>query len=117
MADINYLDENAQPKRVDGARLPWSLELVTMLTAVAANVVAQGDSDTIGCRITVNGVVRQQQSQLRRSLRGLGKEGFRHIFVLNSAEEVEAAAVERVPLYNDKRHEHGPFDIIGDIHG
>ena len=62
VADINYLDENAQPKRVDGARLPWSLELITMLTAVAANVVAQGDSDTIGCRITVNGVVREQQS-------------------------------------------------------
>src|SRR5947199_1327130 len=62
-------------------------------------------------------VVRQQQSQLRRSLRGLAKEGFRHIFVLESPEEVEAAAVERVPRYNDKRHEHGPFDIIGDVHG
>jgi protein phosphatase len=62
-------------------------------------------------------VVRQQHSQLRRSLRGLAKEGFRHIFVLESPEEVDAAAVERVPLYNDKRSEHGPFDIIGDVHG
>jgi protein phosphatase len=62
-------------------------------------------------------VIRQQQSQLRRSLRGLAKEGFRHIFVLESPEEVEAAAVERVPLYNDKRNERGPFDIIGDVHG
>jgi protein phosphatase len=62
-------------------------------------------------------VVRQQHTQLRRSLRGLAKEGFRHIFVLESPEEVEAAVVERVPLYNDKRHEHGPFDIIGDVHG
>src|SRR5437588_6836110 len=62
-------------------------------------------------------VVRQQHSQLRRSLRGLAKEGFRHLFVLESPEEVEAAAVERVPLYNDKRHEHGPFDVIGHVHG
>src|SRR6516162_8618588 len=62
-------------------------------------------------------VVRQQHSQLRRSLRGLAKEGFSHIFVLESPEEVEAAVVERVPLHNDKRHEHGPFDIIGDVHG
>src|ERR1019366_7946731 len=62
-------------------------------------------------------VVRQQQSQLRRNLRGLGREGFRHVFVLETPEEVEAATVERVPLYNEKRHEHGPFDIIGDIHG
>src|SRR5438477_9198423 len=62
-------------------------------------------------------VVRQQHTRLRRSLRGVAKEGFRHVFVLESPEEVEAAAVERVPLYNDKRHEHGPFDIIGDVHG
>src|SRR3954447_20110142 len=62
-------------------------------------------------------VVRQQRSQLRRSLRGLSREGFRHVFVLESPEEVEAATVERVPLWNDKRKEHGPFDIIGDVHG
>jgi protein phosphatase len=62
-------------------------------------------------------VVRQQHSQLRRSLRGLGREGFRHMFVLESPEEVESATVERVPLWNDKRQEHGPFDIIGDVHG
>jgi protein phosphatase len=62
-------------------------------------------------------VVRQQYGQMRRSLRGLTKEGFRHVFVLESPEEVEAATVERVPLYNDKRDEHGPFDIIGDVHG
>jgi protein phosphatase len=62
-------------------------------------------------------VVRQQHSQLRRSLRGLGREGFRHVFVLESPEEVETAAVERVQLWNDKRQEHGPFDIIGDVHG
>jgi protein phosphatase len=62
-------------------------------------------------------VIRQQSNQLRRSVRGLGREGFRHVFVLNSPEEVEAATLERVPLYNDKREEHGPFDIIGDVHG
>jgi len=62
-------------------------------------------------------VIRQQRSQLRRSLRSLKREGFRHIFVLNSEEEVNAATVTRVPLWNDKRDEHGPFDIIGDVHG
>jgi protein phosphatase len=62
-------------------------------------------------------VVRQQHSQLRRSLRGLGREGFRHVYVRESPEEVDAATVTRVPLWNDKREEHGPFDIIGDVHG
>ncbi|HTU91777.1 MAG TPA: polynucleotide kinase-phosphatase [Gemmataceae bacterium] len=62
-------------------------------------------------------VVRQQVAHLRRSLRGLGREGFSHVFVLENPEEVDAATVERVPLWNDKRQEHGPFDIIGDVHG
>src|SRR6202042_3636165 len=55
--------------------------------------------------------------QLRRSVRRLGREGFRHVFELTSAEEIDAATVERVPLWNDKRDEHGPFDIVGDVHG
>lgn len=62
-------------------------------------------------------VIHQQHSQLRRSLRGLAQEGFRHVFVLESPEEVEAVTIERVPLWNDKRQEHGPFDFIGDVHG
>jgi protein phosphatase len=61
-------------------------------------------------------VVRQHTQQLRRSLRGLKREGFRHIYVL-SPEEIEAAVIERQPLWNNKKHEHGPFDIIGDVHG
>ena len=62
-------------------------------------------------------VIRQQRAQLRKSLRDLRKEGFRHIFVLDKIDEVESATVERVPLWNDRRDEHGPFDIIGDVHG
>jgi polynucleotide kinase-phosphatase len=62
-------------------------------------------------------VIRNQRSQLRRSNKGLGREGFRHVFVLDSVEAVEAAVVERVPLWNDRTADSGPFDIIGDIHG
>lgn len=62
-------------------------------------------------------VIRQQRSQLRRSLKALKREGFRHIFVFERPEEVEAVTIERTPLWNDRRHEHGPFDFIGDVHG
>jgi protein phosphatase len=62
-------------------------------------------------------VIRQQRSQLRRSLKALKREGFRHIFVFETPEEVEAVTIERTPLWNDRRHEHGPFDFIGDVHG
>ena len=62
-------------------------------------------------------VVRQQLDALRRSARGLGREGFRHVFTLRTPEEVDAAAVERVPLWTDRRGDTGPFDIVGDVHG
>ncbi|MDP9374455.1 MAG: polynucleotide kinase-phosphatase, partial [Chloroflexota bacterium] len=62
-------------------------------------------------------VVRGQRQQLKRSLGGLRKEGFRYVYVLSSPEEVEATAIERQPLFNDRKGEHGPFDIIGDVHG
>ncbi len=62
-------------------------------------------------------VIRNQQRQLKRGLRGLKREGFRQVHVLDSPEAVEAAAIERVPLWNNKEAEHGPFDVIGDVHG
>ena len=62
-------------------------------------------------------VIRNQQRQLRRGLRGLKREGFRQIHVLDSPEAVEAATIQRAPLWNNKRGESGPFDVIGDVHG
>lgn len=63
-------------------------------------------------------VVPHQLSQLRKSLRNLKEEGFRHIFEWRSPEEVHILeAISRAPLYNNKKDEHGPFDIIGDVHG
>ncbi|GAB5001434.1 MmpS family transport accessory protein [Mycobacterium avium subsp. hominissuis] len=59
---VNYLDENAQPQQANFTTLPWSYTVTTTLPGVFANVVAQGDSDAIGCRIVVNGAVRDQQS-------------------------------------------------------
>nr|WP_234008503.1 polynucleotide kinase-phosphatase [Leptospira venezuelensis] len=63
-------------------------------------------------------VIRNQRSQLRRSIRNLRDEGFRKIYVLKSPEEVDSVlSIIREKLYNNKKEESGPFDIIGDIHG
>jgi hypothetical protein len=62
VATINYLDVNAQPQRVDDTTLPWSYDIVTTEPAVFANVMAQGDSDSIGCRITIDGAVKDERS-------------------------------------------------------
>jgi polynucleotide kinase-phosphatase len=63
-------------------------------------------------------VVPQQRQQLRRSLKLLKSEGFRHIYHLHGPEEIDAVQqVVREPLHNNRRAEHGPFDLIGDVHG
>ncbi|MGI5480134.1 polynucleotide kinase-phosphatase [Streptomyces lavendofoliae] len=62
-------------------------------------------------------VVQRHRRELRRSLRGLEREGFRKVHVLKSVAEVESAEVVLEKRFNDLRHLTGPFDIIGDIHG
>ena len=61
VADISYFDVNADPQHVDGARLPWSLKIMTTSPTVVGNVIAQGDGDSIGCRIVVDGVVKAER--------------------------------------------------------
>jgi hypothetical protein len=61
VADISYFDVNSDPRRVDGARLPWSIPITANSPAVVGNVVAQGDSDSIGCRILVDGQVKAER--------------------------------------------------------
>ena len=64
-------------------------------------------------------VVRGHVNSVQRSVRGrnLEREGFRHVFVLRSPEEVASLTLERTRMWNNLRHFHGPFDIIGDVHG
>ena len=62
-------------------------------------------------------VVRRHVHSLRQSLRNLKREGFRYIYTLTSPEEIAAVEIERQPLWNNRQQEHGPFDIIGDVHG
>jgi protein phosphatase len=62
-------------------------------------------------------VVRRQHDQLRRSLRGLSREGFRKVHVLTGVDEIADAAIVRERLLTDFRHLSGPFDVIGDVHG
>ena len=62
-------------------------------------------------------VVARQQRDLRRSLRGLEREGFRRVYLLRGVEEIDAANVVDEKLWNDRRELTGPFDVIGDVHG
>lgn len=61
-ADINYLDLDSKPVRIDGAALPWSLTLSTTAPSVLPNIVAQGDGNSVSCRITVDDEVKDERT-------------------------------------------------------
>ena len=62
VATITYLDVDAQPQRVDDAALPWAYDTTTTQPAVFVNVQAQGDSDSIGCRIKIDDAVKDERT-------------------------------------------------------
>jgi protein phosphatase len=62
-------------------------------------------------------VVRRQHAALTRSVGRLQREGFRRVFVLRGVAEADAVQIVREPSWSDLSDRHGPFDIIGDVHG
>jgi len=62
VATITYLDVNAQPQRVDAVALPWAYDTTTTQPAVFVNVSAQGNSNSIGCRIKIDNAVKDERS-------------------------------------------------------
>lgn len=62
VGSVSYLNMNAQPEQASFTSLPWRYTVETTVPAVIANLVAQGSSDNLGCRITVNGEIKDQQS-------------------------------------------------------
>ncbi len=61
-ANINYWDADANTHQINDAPLPWSFTVSTTLPTVSANIMAQTDGGFIGCRITVDGELREHQS-------------------------------------------------------
>jgi hypothetical protein len=61
-ANINYLDLDAKPQRIDGAAVPWSLILETTAPSAAPNIIAQGNGTSITCRILVDDEVKDERT-------------------------------------------------------
>jgi hypothetical protein len=59
---VSYLNKDAQPEQANFTNLPWTYTITTTAPAVIADVVAQGNSADIGCRITVNGEIKDEQT-------------------------------------------------------
>ena len=115
--DATNVQESAREPLLELARehdvLPVAIVLDMPESVCARRNEARADRD-FGSH-----VIRGHCQQLRRSLRGRGleREGFRYVHVLSGADAIELAQIERVALWNNRKHDHGPFDIIGDVHG
>jgi hypothetical protein len=62
VANISYFDINADPQHIDGASLPWSLDFTISDASAVGSVVAQGDTNNIGCRIIVDGKIKTEKT-------------------------------------------------------
>jgi protein phosphatase len=115
VVDATNVQRDARRKLIELARAHDVLPVAIVLDLperVCVDRNAQRPDRDFGAR-----VVRRQRDQLRRSIKGLGKEGFRKVHVLRGVDEVAAATVVRERLLTDFRDDHGPFDVIGDVHG
>ncbi|MGH1340242.1 MAG: polynucleotide kinase-phosphatase [Nannocystales bacterium] len=115
VVDATSVQPEARKGLVQLARQHDCLAVVIVLNVppkVAGERNESRDDRSFGIR-----VVKQQHSQLRRGLRGMKGEGFSRVHILDSVEEVDAVTISRRKLWNDKREESGPFDLIGDVHG
>ena len=62
-------------------------------------------------------VIRRQLQELHRSQRELPREGFRSLFTFRTPDQAADVTITRTKLWTNRRDEHGPFDMIGDVHG
>jgi siroheme synthase (precorrin-2 oxidase/ferrochelatase) len=63
---LSYIDIDGHPHKVDLTELPWSHTETTTLTVVSGSISAQVQGGEVGCRILVNGIVRDEQSATRQ---------------------------------------------------
>lgn len=68
-------------------------------------------------RVLGDHAMRQQHTAFKRDLRKLRAQGCRQVWHLKSPDEAASAVIERTRLWNDRKDDHGPFDVIGDVHG
>lgn len=113
--DATNVQPEARKPLIELARRFHVLPVAVVLNT--AEKICRGRNEGRSDRDFGGHVIAGQIKNLRRSLRGLRREGFRHVFILDELESVGFVTIHRTPLWNDRRGEQGPFDVIGDVHG
>lgn len=113
--DATNIQQNARKKLIETAREQNVHAAAIVLNIPEAVMLERNRSRPE--RNFPDRVIKQHCREVKRSIKALKREGFRFVYVINSLEQLENTEIVRVKLWNDKKDEHGPFDIIGDIHG
>jgi protein phosphatase len=113
--DATNVQAHARKPLIDLARSRDVLPVAIVFDVEESTCLAR-NADRTDRRIPAHAIHRQH-ADLRRSVRGLQKEGFRAVHVLHEGAEIASVSITRTKMFSDLRHDHGPFDVIGDVHG
>jgi protein phosphatase len=113
--DATHVQPDSRKSILQAARDYHCMPVAIVLNPPMEEIEARHDGRTD--RDFSKRVLANQHRQLKRTLRFLKKEGFRYIYRLDSLAEIDNVEIVRQPMWTNKKSEHGPFDIIGDIHG
>ncbi|MDX3311567.1 polynucleotide kinase-phosphatase [Streptomyces sp. NPDC054884] len=116
VVDATSVQPDARRQLVDLARQYDVLPIAVVLD-VPEEVCAERNAVRTDRADMPRRVIQRHIRELRRSLRGLEREGFRKVHILRGVEDVDNATIVTEKRFNDLTHLTGPFDIIGDIHG
>lgn len=113
--DDRHLNPNTRQMLVGLAR-EYHVIPVAIVFHMAESVLLERNRAR-GSKALPGETVLQQARAIREIVPGLPAEGFRHIYEILTQHEAETLTVVRQPLWNRRTDDHGPFDIIGDVHG
>lgn len=113
--DATNIQQSARKKLIDIAR-EQNVHAAAIVLNLPESVLLERNKNRPE-RNFAEGVIHRHSREVKSSIKNLKREGFRFIFVINSLEQLDGVEIVRTKMYNDKRDECGPFDIIGDIHG
>lgn len=105
----------ADRKAVISLSKSQNLHAVAIVLNISEETLLKRNEERQDRKIT-SATIKRHSDLVKSSIKSLKKEGFRFVYVIDE-EIVDEVEISYTKLWNDKRELHGPFDIIGDIHG
>jgi protein phosphatase len=115
VVDATNLQSTTRRRIVELAR-SQNVHSVAIVLNLPESILLERNASRSDCKCSPN-IVKKHVNELRQSIKHLQKEGFQYVYILSSLEEIDNVEIIRTRLATNHTEQHGPFDIIGDIHG